>query len=102
VIGTLDDSREHAVKLYGSLLRSLTGRYGLPGATESRGSVASRWTFKTTSIALRLDTDVTARGPRHTQVSIAYSPTAAPDQRQPQDKFLMMGLLRLLGEGWRP
>jgi hypothetical protein len=104
VIGTLDDSREHAVKLYGSLLRSLTGRYGPPGATESRGSVAaaSRWTFKTTSIALRLDTDVTARGPRRTQVSVAYSPTAGPDQRQAQDKFLMMGLLRLLGEGWRP
>ena len=104
MIGTLDDSREHAVKLHGSLLRSLAGRYGPPGDTESRGSVtaASRWTFKTTTIALRLDTDVATRGRRLTQVSVTYSPTAGPDQRQPQDKFLMLALLRLLGEGWRP
>jgi hypothetical protein len=104
VIGTLDDSREHAVKLHGSLLRSLTSRYGSAADTESRGTVAtaSRWTFKTTTIVLRLDTDVTARGHRLTQVSVAYSPTVGPDQRQAQDTFLMMALLQLLGEGWRP
>jgi hypothetical protein len=104
LIGTLDASREHALNLYDSLLRTLTARYGPPSDAESRGSLTAgaRWMFKTTIIALRFDTEAGVRGHPLTQVSLLYEPDTGPDQRDAKDKGRVLALLRLLSEGWRP
>jgi hypothetical protein len=104
LIGTLDDSREHTLMLHDSLLRTLTARYGPPSDAESRGSLtaSTRWTFKTTTIALRLDADAGLRGYRLAQVSVVYEPNTGSDQREAKGKLGVLALLKLLSEGWRP
>jgi hypothetical protein len=99
LIRTVDFSRQHALALHDALLRALTERYGEPGETDSRGSVASltRWTFKTTTVVLSRYTDMTVPGNPVTQVMVTYAPTAAAAQ-DPKDKLLGLGLLRALGE----
>jgi hypothetical protein len=103
VVGGIDQFRERAVKLHTSLLNRLTVRYGPPTAAESRGTVAlvTQWAFRTTRIALRLDTDTGGRGHHATQVSVLYSPTAS-DERDADERLLLLALLKLLGEGRRP
>lgn len=104
LIGALDASREHALNLYDRLLRTLASRYGPPSDAESRSSLttSARWTFKTTMIALRLDTETGVSGHPLTQVSLLYEPNTGPDQRHAKDKGRVLALLRLLSEGWRP
>jgi hypothetical protein len=99
-MGGLDTSREDALKQHGSLLRTLTDRYGAPSDTDSRGTHLSmtRWAFKTTTIALNMYTDTGTRG-RATQVAVTYSPTVS--REDDRDKILGLGLLRLLGGTWR-
>ena len=104
LIGALDPSREHALNLYARLRRTLAARYGPPSDAESRGSLttSARWTFKTTIIALSLDTGAGVSGHPLTQVSLLYGPNTEPDQRHAKDKGRVLALLKLLSEGWRP
>jgi hypothetical protein len=104
LIGALDTSREHSLKLHDSLLRTLTARYGPPTEAESRSNLttSTRWMFKTTIIALRFDAEAGVRGQPLTQVSLLYEPNTGPEQHDAKDKGRVLALLRLLTEGWRP
>jgi hypothetical protein len=99
-VGGQDAPREDALRRHASLLRTLTERLGAPTETDSRGSLLSmtRWTFKTTTIALNMYTDTGARG-RVTQVGVTYSPTAQGGEDR--EKILGFGLLQLLGGFWK-
>ena len=99
-VGGQDAPREDALRRHGSLLRLLTERLGAPSETDSRGALLSmtRWSFKTTTIALNMYTDTGARG-RSTQVGVTYSPTA--QGAEDREKVLGFGLLQLLGGFWK-
>ena len=99
-VGGQDVSREDALRRHASLLRMLTDRLGAPSETDSRGGLLSmtRWTFKTTTIALNMYTDTGARD-RSTQVAVTYSPTA--QRVEDREKVLGFGLLQLLGGFWK-
>ena len=99
-LGGQDAPREDALRRHGSLLRMLTERLGVPTETDSRGTLLSmtRWTFKTTTIALNMYTDTGARG-RSTQVGLVYAPTA--QRGEDREKVLGFGLLQLFGGSWR-
>ena len=99
-VGGQDVPREEALRRHGSLLRMLTERLGAPSETDSRGGLLSmtRWTFKTTTIALNMYTDTGARD-RSTQVAVTYSPTA--QRTEDREKILGFGLLQLLGGFWK-
>ena len=99
-VGGQDAPREDALRRHASLLRTLTERLGTPTETDSRGSLLSmtRWTFKTTTIALNMYTDTGARD-RSTQVAVTYSPTA--QRVEDREKVLGFGLLQLLGGFWK-
>ncbi len=101
LIRTLDFSREHALAFHSSLLRTLTGTYGPPGETGSRGTTASltKWIFKTTTVVLSMYTDTAAPGHHVTQVAVAYTATAA--SKETRDKLLALALLQALGEAGR-
>ena len=88
------------LRRHGSLLRMLTDRLGAPSETDSHGPLLSmtRWTFKTTTIALNMYTDTGARE-RSTQVGVTYSPTA--QRVEDREKILGFGLLQLLGGFWK-
>ena len=99
-VGGQDVPREDALRRHASLLRMLTDRLGAPSETDSRGSLLSmtRWTFKTTTIALNMYTDTGARD-RSSQVAVTYSPTA--QRAEDRGKVLGFGLLQLLGGFWK-
>ena len=99
-VGGQDAPREDALRRHGSLLRTLTDRLGAPSETDSRGVLLSmtRWTFKTTTIALNMYTDTGARD-RSTQVAVTYSPTA--QRTEDREKVLGFGLLQLFSGSWR-
>ena len=99
-VGGQDVPREDALKRHVSLLRMLTDRLGTPSETDSRGGLLSmtRWTFKTTTIALNMYTDTGARD-RSTQVAVTYSPTA--QRAEDRGKVLGFGLLQFLGGFWK-
>ena len=99
-VGGQDVPREDALRRHASLLRMLTDRLGAPSETDSRGGLLSmtRWTFKTTTIALNMYTDTGARD-RSTQVAVTYSPTA--QHAEDREKVLGFGLLQLLGGFWK-
>jgi hypothetical protein len=99
LLRTVDFSRPHALKLHDILLRALTEQYGRPGETESRGSTAllTRWTFRTTTVALSMYTDTAVRGNPVTQVSVIYAPTATASG-DARDQLMGLGLFRALGE----
>jgi hypothetical protein len=104
VIGAADVSRDLALRVHASLLRALTARHGPPSSADSRGSVAAvtRWTSRTTTIALRLDTDTPVRGQRATHVYVVYAPTELQGEHETNEKMLLLALLKLLAEGRRP
>jgi hypothetical protein len=99
-LGGQDVPREDALRRHGSLLRILTDQLGAPTETDSRGALLSmtRWTFKTTTIALNMYTDTGARD-RSTQVAVTYSPTA--QRAEDRGKVLGFGLLQFLGGFWK-
>lgn len=99
-VGGQDVPREDALRRHASLLRMLTGQLGAPSETDSRGALLSmtRWTFKTTTIALNMYTDTGARD-RSTQVAVTYSPTA--QRAEDRGKVLGFGLLQFLGGFWK-
>ena len=99
-VGGQDAPREDGLRRHASLLRTLTERLGAPSETDSRGPLLSmtRWTFKTTTIALNMYTDTGARD-RSTQVAVTYSPTA--QRAEDREKVLGFGLLQLLGGFWK-
>jgi hypothetical protein len=99
-VGGQDVPREEALRRHASLLRMLTDRLGAPTDTDSRGALLSmtRWTFKTTTIALNMYTDTGARD-RSTQVAVTYSPTA--QRAEDRGKVLGFGLLQFLGGFWK-
>ena len=99
-VGGQDVPREDALRRHGSLLRTLTDQLGAPTETDSRGALLSmtRWTFKTTTIALNMYTDTGARD-RSTQVAVTYSPTA--QRVEDRGKVLGFGLLQFLGGFWK-
>ena len=99
-VGGQDVPREDALRRHASLLRMLTDRLGAPSETDSRGGLLSmtRWTFKTTTIALNMYTDTGARD-RSTQVAVTYSPTS--QRVEDREKVLGFGLLQLLGGFWK-
>ena len=99
-VGGQDVPREDALRRHASLLRMLTDRLGAPSETDSRGALLSmtRWTFKTTTIALNMYTDTGARD-RSTQVAVTYSPTA--QRAEDRGKILGFGLLQFLGGFWK-
>ena len=99
-VGGQDVPREDALRRHASLLRTLTDRLGAPSETDSRGSLLSmtRWTFRTTTIALNMYTDTGARD-RSSQVAVTYSPTA--QRVEDREKVLGFGLLQLLGGFWK-
>jgi hypothetical protein len=101
VVRGLDLSREPALKLHGSLLRTLTDKYGAPSEAEAHGTLlaVTRWNFKTTTIAVNMYTDTAAPGHRLTQVTATYAPT--PRKTEGREKLMALGLFRLLGEAWR-
>ncbi len=94
-VGGQDVPREEALRRHASLRRMLTERLGAPTEADSRGGLLSmtRWTFKTTTIALNMYTDTAARD-RSTQVAVTYSPTA--QRVEEREKVLGFGLLQLL------
>jgi hypothetical protein len=99
-VGGQDVPREDALRRHATLLRMLTDRLGAPSETDSRGGLLSmtRWTFKTTTIALNMYTDTGARD-RSTQVAVTYSPTV--QRVEDREKVLGFGLLQLLGGFWK-
>jgi hypothetical protein len=99
-VGGQDVPREDALRRHASLLRMLTDQLGSPSETDSRGALLSmtRWTFKTTTIALNMYTDTGARD-RSTQVAVTYSPTA--QRAEDRGKVLGFGLLQFLGGFWK-
>jgi hypothetical protein len=99
-VGGQDVPREDALRRHASLLRMLTEQLGSPIETDSRGALLSmtRWTFKTTTIALNMYTDTGARD-RSTQVAVTYSPTA--QRAEDRGKVLGFGLLQFLGGFWK-
>ena len=99
-VGGQDVPREDALRRHASLLRTLTDQLGPPSETDSRGALLSmtRWTFKTTTIALNMYTDTGARD-RSTQVAVTYSPTA--QRVEDREKVLGFGLLQFLGGFWK-
>ena len=99
-VGGQDVPREDALRRHASLLRTLTDQLGPPSETDSRGALLSmtRWTFKTTTIALNMYTDTGARD-RSTQVAVTYSPTA--QRAEDRGKVLGFGLLQFLGGFWK-
>ena len=99
-LGGQDVPREDALRRHASLLRTLTDQLGAPSETDSRGPLLSmtRWTFKTTTIALNMYTDTGARD-RSTQVAVTYSPTA--QRAEDRGKVLGFGLLQFLGGFWK-
>jgi hypothetical protein len=99
-VGGQDARREDALRRHASLLRTLIERLGAPSETDSRGPLLSmtRWTFKTTTIALNMYTDTGARD-RSSQVAVTYSPTA--QRVEDREKVLGFGLLQLLGGFWK-
>ena len=99
-VGGQDVPREDALRRHATLLRMLTERLGAPSETDSRGGLLSmtRWTFKTTTIALNMYTDTGARD-RSTQVAVTYSPTA--HRAEDREKVVGFGLLQLLGGFWK-
>jgi hypothetical protein len=102
LISTVTDSADRAVALHDGVLRSLTARYGASSITESRGtSSLIRWTFKTTTIALRREAVVDVRGRPRRQVSIVYTPATQSDEREPDEGILFLLLLQMLGKGRR-
>lgn len=102
LIGTATDSPDRAVALHDSLLRSLTAQYGASSSAESRGTASLiRWTFKTTTIALRRDTVPNNPGRPLSQVSIVYTPATQSDEREPDEGILFLLLLQMLGKGRR-
>src|SRR5687767_11812705 len=94
-VGGRDVPREEALRRHAALRRMLTERLGAPSETDSRGGLLSmtRWTFRTTTIALSMYTDTAARD-RPTQVAVTYSPTA--QRAEEREKVLGFGLLQLL------
>ena len=99
-VGGQDAPREDALRRHASLLRTLTDQLRAPTETDSRGALLSmtRWTFKTTTIALNMYTDTGARD-RSTQVAVTYSPTA--QRAEDRGKVLGFGLLQFLSGFWR-
>jgi hypothetical protein len=99
-VGGQDAPREDALRRHASLLRTLTDQLGAPSETDSRGPLLSmtRWTFKTTTIALNMYTDTGGRD-RSTQVAVTYSPTA--QHAEDRGKVLGFGLLQFLGGFWK-
>ena len=99
-VGGHDTPRDDALRRHASLLRALTERLGAPSETDARGPLLSmtRWTFKTTTIALSMYTDTGARE-RSSQVAVTYSPTA--QRAEDRDKILGFGLLPFLGGSLR-
>ena len=99
-VGGQDAPREDALRRHASLLRTLTDQLGAPRETDSRGPLLSmtRWTFKTTTIALNMYTDSGARD-RSSQVAVTYSPTA--QRAEDRGKVLGFGLLQFLGGFWK-
>jgi hypothetical protein len=99
-VGGQEVPRDDALRRHGSLLRMLTERLGAPSETDSRGSLLSmtRWTFRTTTIALNMYTDTGTRG-RSSQVGLVYSPTA--QHLEDREKVLGFGLLQVFGGSWK-
>ena len=99
-VGGQEVPREDALRRHASLLRMLTERLGTPSETDARGTLLSmtRWTFKTTTIALNMYTDTGARD-RSTQVAVTYSPTS--QRAEDRGKVLGFGLLQFLGGFWK-
>ena len=99
-VGGQDAPRDNALRRHASLLRTLTDQLGAPSETDSRGPLLSmtRWTFKTTTIALNMYTDTGARD-RSSQVAVTYSPTA--QRAEDRGKVLGFGLLQFLGGFWK-
>ena len=99
-VGGQDAPRDNALRRHASLLRTLTDQLGAPSETDSRGALLSmtRWTFRTTTIALNMYTDTGARD-RSSQVAVTYSPTA--QRAEDRGKVLGFGLLQFLGGFWK-